>query len=128
MRYVPGSHTAGPFRHATTDDPAFALNRYIDDPRFADSDARFDELEPGELSLHDIHLVHGSNANRSDTRRAGLTFRYMPATSLYDRDIEIGSVSEHAAVDFAERPIWLVRGANRAGGNDFSRGHEGMDY
>jgi len=128
MRYVPGSHKLGDFKHAQSDDPAFALNRYIDDPRFNEAHAEDDDLDAGAISIHHIHLAHGSNANRSGNRRAGLTFRYMPASSVYERDIPIGHISEHASIDFAGRPIWLVRGRDVSGRNDFARGHENLDY
>ena len=34
--------------------------------------------------MHDVYLFHGSRANNSGKRRAGLTYRYMPASSFYD--------------------------------------------
>lgn len=128
MRFIPGSHKAGEYSHATSDNPEFVLNRYIDDPRFDETKAEDDELDAGELSIHDIHLLHGSNANRSGKRRAGLTLRYMPASSVYERDTAIEGGSVHVAVEFAERPIWLVRGTDVSGQNDFSRGHASLGY
>lgn len=35
-------------------------------------------LRPGEMSLHHVRLVHGSEPNRSDDRRIGLAIRYIP--------------------------------------------------
>jgi ectoine hydroxylase-related dioxygenase (phytanoyl-CoA dioxygenase family) len=35
-------------------------------------------LKAGQISLHADMLVHGSEANRSDRRRCGLTLRYCP--------------------------------------------------
>ena len=43
-------------------------------------------LEPGEMSLHHIKLVHGSEPNRSDDRRIGFAVRYIPT---YVRQIKI---------------------------------------
>jgi len=40
-----------------------------------------------QISLHDVFLIHGSRVNRSTKRRAGLTFRYMPASSYFNRSI-----------------------------------------
>jgi len=34
-------------------------------------------LQPGEMSLHDIGIVHGSGPNKSDKARIGLAVRYM---------------------------------------------------
>ena len=43
-----------------------------------DSEVVYMELEPGEVSLHHVKLVHGSNANSSDSRRIGLAIRMIP--------------------------------------------------
>lgn len=75
------------------------------------------------MSLHDVYLIHGSNPNRSPRRRAGLAIRYMPATSLFDRS-RTADASAGYVVDFSNRPIWLVRGKDRTGRNDFAAGHE----
>ena len=73
--------------------------------------------------MHDIYLVHGSNPNHSPERRAGVAIRYMPATSLFDRSLIESSNSSGFTVDFSTRPLWLMRGRDRAG-NDFSTGHD----
>ena len=36
------------------------------------------DLEPGEISLHHVRLVHGSPSNTSDDRRIGFAIRYIP--------------------------------------------------
>ena len=36
------------------------------------------ELEAGAFSVHDAFLWHGSNPNRSDRRRCGITIKYIP--------------------------------------------------
>jgi ectoine hydroxylase-related dioxygenase (phytanoyl-CoA dioxygenase family) len=78
-------------------------------------------LKPGQVSLHDVYLVHGSPANRSTKRRAGLALRYMPTTSHFDRTI---ANAERGAgnADFAKRPIFLVRGVDRCGKNEYRLG------
>ena len=35
------------------------------------------ELQAGQFSMHDVNLIHGSNANTSPRRRAGVAFRYV---------------------------------------------------
>ena len=37
-------------------------------------------LQPGEMSLHHVKLIHGSNPNRSDDRRIGFAIRYIPTS------------------------------------------------
>ncbi len=124
MQFVAGSHKGGYLKHKNVANPQFALDNEIDDPRFDANEARFDELEAGQLSLHDVMLVHGSEPNTSPRRRAGLTFRYMPSTSHFDRGLVMGNVSSIVPIEFARRPIWLVRGVDRSGKNDFKTGHD----
>ncbi len=123
MRVIPGSHRMGEFSHAISDREDLVLNNVLDDPRIDLDLARDIELQPGQVSLHDVDIVHGSQPNTSGRRRAGLAVRYMPATSLYDRTINPGQASATVPLEFAERPIWLVRGVDRHGGNDFAVGH-----
>ena len=124
MRFVPGSHRAGrSYRHRVDDRPDIALDLTIaDDLDF--SAARDVVLGAGELSLHDVFLVHGSNANRSSKRRAGVAIRYMPASSEFDRAMyEPRTLPNGLRVDYRNRPIWLLRGQDRSGRNDFAIGH-----
>lgn len=123
MRIIPGSHRVGEFTHARSSREDLVLNNVLDDPRIDLASARDIELRAGQLSLHDVDLVHGSQPNTSGRRRAGLALRYMPAGAHYDRSIDPGQASQTVALDFARRPIWLVRGSDRGGLNDYRVGH-----
>lgn len=125
MRVIPGSHRQGFLAHETSDEEGLVLNTGLVEGSFAIEKARAVELEAGQVSLHDAFLVHGSEPNTSPRRRTGLTLRYMPATSLYDRAKPVETGSNTAPLNFAERPIWLLRGQDHAG-NDFRRGHLGQ--
>lgn len=127
MRYIPGSHVAGrvhPHRDAMR--PDRVLGQEIEAANFDATTARDDVLDAGQFSLHDIFLIHGSAHNRSAQRRAGFVVRYMPADSLFARDL--AGVQQQAGISFsmARRPLWLLRGVDRAG-NDFRIGH-GEDF
>ncbi len=116
MRYIPGSHKTGelfPHRHDERDD--LVLNQVTEEAYFDAGIARDDELRAGEFSLHDVFLVHGSQPNRSDKRRAAYVLRFMPASSLWDRTTDKQSGSAHYQTHFSTRPIYLMRGA--AGAN-----------
>ena len=123
MRIIPGSHRMGDFSHEQSDREDLVLNNVLNDPRI-DLSAAYDvALEAGQISLHDVGIVHGSKPNTSGKRRAGFAIRYMPTTSHYDRDLKMGSGSVTAPVEFKKRPIWLVRGIDRCGKNDVQVGH-----
>jgi len=120
MWYIPGSHRSGLYQHRTDTSDALALNQVLLPGQVDEAKAKDDVLEAGQFSMHDVYLVHGSPANRSAKRRAGLALRYMPATSHFDRSIS----ALDSVANFARRPIWLVRGVDRTGKNDFKIGHE----
>jgi len=124
LRVIPGSHKAAtglPHRKVERED--WALDQTLADGTFDPSDAVDVVLEPGQMSIHDVFMIHGSNANHSTHRRAGLAIRYMPATSLYDRSIKMPGGAAAIRQDMSQRPIYLVRGEDRAG-NDFTIGQD----
>lgn len=60
-------------------------------------------LEPGDVSIHHPHLLHGSGPNRSSHRRCGLDIGYMRSTTLIENE------------DLYLNPV-LVRGSAPPGG------------
>ena len=88
LHVVPGSHRARRlFEHEHKDDASLALNLEIKTEAYDHTQAVPIELEPGQISLHDVYLIHGSAANTSSSPRRGLTCRFMPTTSVYDRQL-----------------------------------------
>lgn len=99
MGFIPGTHKADQIPHRDT----FAKNNLLTRGQeiavdIDDSTAVTVALEPGEISLHHVRVVHGSPANRSDDRRIGFAIRYVPT-----------SVAQVAGDDSAT----LVRGVDR---------------
>jgi hypothetical protein len=124
MRFIPGSHGGRVYNHRKDDRSDLALDLVLEEREVDPAAARDVVLEPGQMSLHDVFLVHGSAANRSTMRRAGLAIRYMPASSHFDRSLfPPATTASGLVVDFTRRPLWLVRGVDRSGKNDFVTGH-----
>ncbi|HEY1707175.1 MAG TPA: phytanoyl-CoA dioxygenase family protein [Rhizomicrobium sp.] len=122
LRVVPGTHTGGLMPHTTTNEQGLALNQGVVQGAFDEDEAVDIVLEAGQISLHHAMLVHGSNANTSPKRRCGYAIRYMPATSLFDRSLSPTRIANNQVLDYSQRPLWLLRGKDRAG-NDFNAGH-----
>ena len=125
MRYLPGSHRS---RDVVAHEPVQASNVAIKQ-QIAEIDenlSRDDVLHAGQISIHDVYLIHGSGENRSGKRRSDYAIRYMPATSRYVRDPSFPANAYAAEnsqlMNYTQRPLWLLRGADRAG-NDFAIGH-----
>ena len=124
LRVIPGSHAGKHlYRHLREDRTDVVLTQRIDDPAFDENRAADVELEPGQMSLHDVYMIHGAAPNRSPKRRAGVAIRYMPGTSVFDRNLIPTSDASGYKVDFSTRPLWLLKGQDRTGRNDFRAGH-----
>ena len=79
MRYIPGSHLLGHLTYTLSEDDASnVLNQTVPDAEKLGEPVDV-QLKAGEISLHSDLLLHGSEANRSNRRRCGLTLRYCPA-------------------------------------------------
>jgi len=123
MRFIPGSHRRDElYRHHVSDRKDLVLNLELDQDQFDESRAVNVELEPGQFSLHDVRLIHGSAANTSGQRRAALILRYMPASSHYDRSLARNR-RHNSPFDIHDQPLWLMRGHDTSGRNDFAHGH-----
>ena len=123
LRVIPGTHRCGLLKHEENNAGNLALNQGLAPGSYDEGTAVDVVLDAGQVSLHDAMLVHGSNANTSGERRCGYAIRYMPATSLFDRSLAPIRIANNQVIDFSQRPIWLVRGQDRAG-NDFGPGRE----
>jgi ectoine hydroxylase-related dioxygenase (phytanoyl-CoA dioxygenase family) len=124
LRVIPGSHRDQILHpHMKEDRPDLVLNQRAEEKYFEKQSAEDVVLEPGQMSLHEVYMIHGSNPNRSPRRRAGVAIRYMPGTSVFERNLMATSAQSGYTVDFARRPLWLLRGKDRTGRNDFEIGH-----
>lgn len=102
MKMMPGSHTLEQLPHNDTLDRHNLLTRGQEIAVEVDeSKAEYLELQPGQVSLHNIRTVHASEPNRSAHRRIGVAMRY---------------IAPHVRQINAERDsAWLVRGEDRYG-------------
>lgn len=100
MRVVRGSHRQGivPHNSSSTSSDNFVtleIARQVDEGQATDVN-----LAPGEMSLHHVAIVHGSNANASDRPRIGYAVRY---------------VSPKVRQKLDHYPVILARGHDRFG-------------
>ena len=126
LRYVRGSHKRKEIRqHHEADNRDMLLHYGIDTNEIAEADLFDLVLEPGQMAIHDIYMVHGSNANETDRPRRAIVLNYMPTTSHFDHVL---AAKQYAEMDInfnhAERPLFLMRGLDRCGLNDFEIGHD----
>ncbi len=79
MRVIPGTHRMDQLAHHDTFAPDNLLSRGQEIAVEVDErEAVALELRAGEMSLHHVRLIHGSDPNPSDSRRIGFAIRYIP--------------------------------------------------
>ncbi len=124
LRVIPGSHRDQKLHpHLHEDRIDLTLQQRMAEGTFDETQAVDIELEPGQMSMHDVYMIHGAQANRSTQRRTGVALRYMPASSHFDRSLKPVDGKTGVPVSFATRPLWLLRGRDVSGRNDFAIGH-----
>lgn len=102
MKMLPGSHRLEQLPHNDTLAEHNLLTRGQEIAVEVDERAaEYLVLKPGDISLHNIRTVHGSEPNRSAERRIGVAMRY---------------IAPHVRQINGERDsAWLVRGEDRYG-------------
>src|SRR5438045_5481151 len=104
LRVIPRSHRDKVLHpHLHEDRADVTLNQRMTDGTFDEHDAVDLELEPGQMSLHDVYMIHGAQANRSTQRRTGVALRYIPSTSVFERHIRPVDGKTGLADDCAQR-------------------------
>lgn len=78
MRVVPSTHKKQVPHVDTFDEKNFLSRGQELSVQVDEADAVDVVLQPGEMSLHNVLLFHGSKPNTSDQRRIGLSIRYIP--------------------------------------------------
>ena len=118
LRVIPGSHRRRKLgKHDFNGTEGLSLPLEIRADEYDEGTARDIVLDTGQVSLHDIFLIHGSEPNRSDKPRRGMTLRYMPTTSVYRRDL--ADSRRGGPLAMSERTLYLMRGVDESGKNDF---------
>ena len=80
MRFIPGSHLDGALHHHLRDlDGSRVLGQEVDSQELEGRPQYMNAMPAGYASRHSDMLLHGSAANTSMRRRAGLTLRYVGA-------------------------------------------------
>ena len=105
MSVIPGSHKLGIVEHGKSETPGnlLSINQQVDLESVDESKAVDFIVKAGEMSIHHGQLIHGSNPNKSNRRRCGLTLRYVPP---YVKPVRENSVNR-------PWPAKIVRGEDK---------------
>lgn len=86
VRFIPGSHRLGLHAHPRQTNSVNLLNSQVDPAVVDESKAVDVVLNPGDVSVHHPHMLHGSEPNQSEQWRRGGSIQYMPTTTRITDD------------------------------------------
>jgi non-haem Fe2+, alpha-ketoglutarate-dependent halogenase len=110
MRVMPGSHKLEQIPHHDTFRPENLLSRGQEIMVEVDeAEAVMLELQAGEMSLHHVRLIHGSDPNPSEQRRIGFAIRYIPTyvrqvAGTHDSATLVRGVDRYGHFEAEQRP------------------------
>ena len=109
MQFLPGSHKTDQLPHVDTFHKDNLLSRGQEIAVEVDKSKGVGvPLKAGEMSLHHIKLVHGSEPNRTSDRRIGLAIRYIPTyvrqTKVRDAAMLVRGIDKFHHFDYEARP------------------------
>jgi len=114
MRILPGTQNMRLLSRremVDVDEEKYVLNSQVHPSLIDDSDVVDLELEAGDVSIHNPRIIHGSEANTSDSWRIGLTLRYIPTSTRVRAEDWRSILVRGDAVDngnlYAERPRYV---------------------
>jgi chlorinating enzyme len=118
MQVIPQTHSTGKLGfsdYGEVDSTRNVFDTEIVKSQRDESKAVALELEPGQASLHDGRIMHGSESNTSSLRRCGYTMRYMSTRTRFNHE-------KHGQF----HKIYLARGKDHAGNTygDPARNHQ----
>ena len=114
MRVLPGTQNNRLLSRremVDVDDGKNVLSSGIHPSQIDDSHVVDLELNPGDVSIHNPKIIHGSKSNTSDKWRIGLTLRYIPTSTRVKREDD-RAILVRGAPDpsnnnrYAERPVF----------------------
>jgi non-haem Fe2+, alpha-ketoglutarate-dependent halogenase len=115
MRVIPGSHKLGALEHENISEDPHLLNRRGERIKMSvdESQAVDVVLRPGQMSLHQSTIVHGSNPNTSDESRIGFIIRFVTSrmTNPNTRLLRVRGNGDCRHLDLAEAPSLDLQGA-----------------
>ncbi len=116
MRVVPGTQNNRLLKQSemvSLDTDKYVLGAGIRPDTIDASDAVDIELNAGDISIHNPSIIHGSNANTTQTWRVGLTLRYIPTTTKvttvdHPNILCRGAIVPEIGNSYADRPRYVA--------------------
>ena len=92
LRFIKGSHKDKKLKqHSRNNKKNLTLHQELNKEELDKKNIVNLILKRGQISLHDVYMVHGSKENKSTKSRRAMTMRFMPSTSNFDHNFVFDS-------------------------------------
>jgi len=113
LKFIKGSHKDKKIKkHKINNNEKLTLNQEVLKSEYIEKNSVDLILKRGQISLHDIYMVHGSKENKSPNSRRAMTMRFMPTTSIFDNKFVFNTK------DFSIKKIYQARGTDVSSKNN----------
>ena len=113
LKFIKGSHKDKKIKkHKINNNEKLTLNQEVLKSEYIEKNSVDLILKRGQISLHDIYMVHGSKENKSPNSRRAMTMRFMPTTSIFDHKFVFNTK------DFSIKKIYQARGTDVSSKNN----------
>jgi len=87
LRFIKGSHKDKKIKdHYRNNKENLTLHQELNKNEYDISKSVSLLLKRGQISLHDVYMVHGSKENNSPNSRRAMTMRFFPLSSKFDHE------------------------------------------
>jgi len=105
LKFIKGSHKDKKLKkHKINKSEKLTLNQELLKSECLEKNSVDLILQRGQISLHDVYMIHGSEENKSQNSRRAMTMRFMPTTSIFDHRFVFNTR------DFSITKIYQARG------------------
>jgi len=105
LKFIKGSHKDKKLKkHKVNKSEKLTLNQELLKSEYIEKNSVDLILKRGQISLHDVYMVHGSEENKSSNSRRAMTMRFMPTSSVFDHRFVFNTR------DFSITKIYQARG------------------
>ena len=105
LKFIKGSHKDKKLKkHKINKSEKLTLNQELLKSEYIEKNSVDLILKRGQISLHDVYMVHGSEENKSPNSRRAMTMRFMPTKSVFDHRFVFNTR------DFSITKIYQARG------------------
>jgi len=122
LKFIKGSHKEKKIKkHKYNKNENLTLHQEILKSEFTKKNEVSLVLKRGQISLHDIYMVHGSEENKSSNSRKAMTMRFMPTTSIFNHNFIFDTADKKNLNALSIKHIYQARGVDKSLKNNIKK-------